>query len=235
MKSKNLEAESMLGMTEKRAKGCPVSGHSKFSRARIGSHKHAKLTRQVGISPALVLTLFLGLPAVLSAQKQQGEWFDLNRLKAGQGVEVIESKMQRHTGKLVTFTDEVLTLQEGGSEFSIKREDIVRVSTASVAKRGRHAVTGLVVGGAIGAAVGAASGSSTGFLGGSSRVLTALVGIAIGAPSGALVGAVVPAHTTVYRAARVTQTGSNNTSGVSISLQNSRQQTVLNGPDSTKD
>jgi len=36
---------------------------------------------------------------------------------------------------------------------------------------------------------------------GAVAAFAALVGIAIGAPSGALVGAVVPAHTTVYRAA----------------------------------
>jgi uncharacterized membrane protein len=235
MKSKELEAESMLGTPEKRAQGCPVSGHSKFSIEGTESHRDAKSTRQRMISPAWVLMLFLGIPAVLSAQKQPGEWSDLNRLKAGQGIEVIESRMQRHAGKLVTFTDEVLTLQEGGSELSIKREDVVRVSTASGAKRGEHAVIGLVVGGAIGAAVGAASGSSTGFLGGSSRGLTALVGIAIGAPSGALVGAVVPAHTTVYRAARVAPIGSNDSSGLGISIQNSPQQSVPNVLDSNKD
>jgi uncharacterized membrane protein len=149
----------------------------------------------------LVLVLFLGLPAALCAQKQQGSWSDLRGLKVGQGIEVIESSMKHHDGEFINVTDEVLTLQEAGSDVSIKREDIVRVSTASGARRGEHAVIGLVVGGLIGAAIGAASGSSHGFLGGSDRGIAALVGIVIGAPSGALVGAVIPAHTTVYRAA----------------------------------
>jgi hypothetical protein len=108
--------------------------------------------------------------------------------------------MKHHAGKFINVTDEVLTLQEAGSDVSIKREDIVRVSTSSAPRRGEHAVIGLVVGGAIGAAIGAASGSSHGFLGGSDRGIASLVGIVIGAPSGALVGAVIPAHTTVYRA-----------------------------------
>jgi len=116
---------------------------------------------------------------------------------------VIESSMKRHPGKFVTVTDELLTLKENGSSVSVKREDVVRVSTSSGPKRGEHAVIGLVVGGAIGAGIGAASGSNTGFLGGSSRGIAALVGVVIGAPSGALVGAVLPAHTTVYRAALV--------------------------------
>jgi hypothetical protein len=140
-----------------------------------------------------------GSPA-LRAQTQQGSWSNLNRLKAGQGIEVIESSLKHHAGKFVTVTDESLTLKENGSDVSVKREDVVRVSTSSGPKRGEHALIGLVVGGAIGAGIGAASGSNTGFLGGSSRGIAALIGIVIGAPSGAIVGAVLPAHTTLYRA-----------------------------------
>jgi hypothetical protein len=151
--------------------------------------------------PALALVFLLAIPAALTAQTQQGSWSDLNRLKAGRGIEVIESHMKRHAGEFVSAGDDSLTLQEGGSAVTLKREDVVRVSTSSTPRRGEHAVIGLVIGGAIGAGIGAFSGSSTGFLGGSSRGISALVGIVIGAPSGALVGAVIPAHTTIYRAA----------------------------------
>ena len=144
--------------------------------------------------PVLILVFFLGLPAALGAQTQQGSWSNLNRLKAGQGIEVIESSMKRHAGKFVTVTDELLTLKENGSDVSVKREDVARVSTSSGPKRGEHALIGLVVGGVVGAGIGVASGSSA-------RGIGALVGVVIGAPSGALVGAVLPAHTTVYRAA----------------------------------
>ena len=107
---------------------------------------------------------------------------------------------KQHLGKFVAVTDESLTLKENGSDVSVKRDAVVRVSTSSGPKRGEHALIGLVLGAAIGAGIGAASGSNTGFLGGSSRGITALVGIVIGAPSGAIVGAVLPAHTTLYRA-----------------------------------
>jgi hypothetical protein len=113
----------------------------------------------------LTLLLFLGLGGALRAQTQQGSWSNLNRLKAGQGIEVIESSLKRHGGKFVTVTDELLTLRENGSDVSVKREDVVRVSTSSGPKRGGHALMGLVAGGAIGAGIGAASGSKTGFLG----------------------------------------------------------------------
>jgi hypothetical protein len=148
----------------------------------------------------LLLLFFLGLSGSLDAQTQKNSWSNLSGLKTGQGIEVIESKLKRHDGKFVTVTDGLLTMKENGSDISIKREDVDRVSTTSVPKRGEHALIGLVVGGAIGAGIGAASGSSHGFLGGSSRGIGALIGIVIGAPSGAIVGAAVPAHTTVYRA-----------------------------------
>ena len=147
----------------------------------------------------LILVLLLALAGGLGAQTQHDSWSNLNRLKAGQGIEVIESNLKQHAGKFVMVTDELLTLNEN-SDVSVRRENVVRVSTSSGTKRGEHVLIGLIVGGAIGAGIGAASGSNTGFLGGSSRGITALVGIGIGAPSGAIVGAVLPAHATVYRA-----------------------------------
>ena len=149
----------------------------------------------------LVLVFFLGLPAALCAQKQQGSWSDLRGLRVGQGIEVIESSVKRHGGEFVSVTDEGLTLQENGSDVSVKREDVVRVSTASGARRGEHAVIGLVAGGLIGAGIGAAAGSRSKGWVGLSEGVGALVGVAIGATSGAIVGAVIPAHTTIYRAA----------------------------------
>ena len=149
----------------------------------------------------LILVLFVGLPAALWAQKQHGSWSDLRGLKVGQGIEVIESSMKHHGGEFVNVSDEVLTLQEKGSDVFVKRENVVRVSTASGARRGEHAVIGLVVGAAGGAGIGAAAGSGSKGWVGLSEGVGALVGIAIGATSGAIVGAVIPAHTTIYRAA----------------------------------
>jgi hypothetical protein len=153
----------------------------------------------------LVLVLFLGLPAALGAQKQKGSWSDLNGLRAGQGIEVIEASLKSHSGEFVTVTDEFLTLKEHGSAVSVRREDVARVSTGSGPKRGEHAVIGLVAGAGIGAAVGAiaadrVSGSGW-FAFRAAPGIGALVGIVIAAPTGAAVGAVLPARTTLYRAA----------------------------------
>jgi hypothetical protein len=202
MRSKALAVQSITEGTEKRAKGCQFSGHPLFSAARIEDPvRPANWRRQVTSRTCLILVLFLGLPAALWAQKQQGSWSDLRGLKVGQGIEVIESSMKHHGGEFVSVSDELLTLQEKGSDVSVKREDVVRVSTASGARRGEHTVIGLVVSAAGGAGIGAAAGSGSKGWVGLSEGVGALVGIAIGAVSGAIVGAVIPGHTTIYRAA----------------------------------
>jgi hypothetical protein len=202
MKNKALAMESVRVLTENWAKGRQLPGHPPFSAARIeASIRPANRRRFVTSPTCLILVLFLELPAALWAQKQQGSWSDLRGLKVGQGIEVIESSMKRHGGEFVNVSDEVLTLQEKGSDVSVKRENVVRVSTASGARRGEHAVIGLVVGAAVGAGIGAAAGSGSKGWAGLSEGVGALVGIAIGATSGAIVGAVIPAHTTIYRAA----------------------------------
>ena len=133
---------------------------------------------------ALAVLMLFGIPAALVAQTPHGSWSNLNALRAGQGIEVIESNMKRHAGEFISVTDELLSLKEKNSNLSVKREDVARVSTSSGPKRVEHAVIGLVVGGAIGAGIGAASGSKTGFLGALHTGITALVGIVIGAQAG---------------------------------------------------
>jgi hypothetical protein len=158
----------------------------------------------------LVFALFLGLSAVLCAQKQRGQWSELNGLRVGQGIEVIEASMKHHGGEFVSVTDEVITLQEKGSDISVRREDVARISTSSGARRGEHAVIGLLVGAGMGAGIGAAAGSRSKGWVGLSEGVGALVGIAIGGTGGVIAGTAVPAHTTIYRAASVVKSDSNN-------------------------
>jgi hypothetical protein len=189
MGNKALAMESVREVTEGRANRCQLSRHSRGL--------HAPFRKRL---TALTLIFLLGTSSIVFAQTQDS-WTRLNGLNAGQGIEVIDSSMKRHDGEFVMVTDELLTLKEHGSDISINREKVARVSTSSGPKRGVHAAIGLVAGAAIGAGIGAASGSNHGFLGGSSRGIAALVGLAIGGVSGSAVGALVPAHTTVYRVA----------------------------------
>jgi hypothetical protein len=202
MKSKALAVQPIPEATAKRVNRYQFSPHPLFSAAWIeATVRPANWRRRVTSRTCLILVLFFGLPAALWAQRQQGSWSDLRGLKVGQGIEVIESSMKRHAGEFVSVSDEVLTLQEKGSDVSVKRQNVVRVSTASGVRRGEHAVIGLVIGAAGGAGIGAAAGSGSKGWVGLSEGVGALVGIAIGATSGAIVGAVIPAHTTIYRAA----------------------------------
>jgi len=202
MKNKALAVESVWELTENRAKGRQLSGHSHRPQARSWSEdRKLREGRLISAPPIMIFVCLLGIPGALAAQTPKSSWSHLNGLKAGQGIEVIESSMKRHAGEFVNVSDEVLTLQEKGSDVSVKRENVVRVSTASGARRGEHAVIGLVVGAAGGAGIGAAAGSGSKGWVGLSEGVGALVGIAIGATSGAIVGAVIPAHTTIYRAA----------------------------------
>jgi hypothetical protein len=201
MKTKALAVRSILEMAEKRANRRQISGHSRSSFAGAGPHA-GKTYYGLGVPawPGLMVMLIfiLGLPAALRAQTQN-QWSDLKGLRVGQGIEVIESSMKNHGGTFVALSDEGITLREKNSDVSIKRESVVRVSTTSGARRGEHAVIGLVVGGVIGAGIGAASFERGAYIG-KWRGIGALVGVAIGAPSGAAVGVCIPAHATIYRA-----------------------------------
>jgi hypothetical protein len=202
MKNKALDAQTIPEVAEIRGHRRQLSGQRLYSNAGGGTQDRKTCQRRRMTSPLCLLLVFLlALPAALFGQKQQGQWSDLRGLRVGQGVVVIESNMKRHDGEFISVTDEALTFQEKGSDISVKREDVVRVSTGSAVRRGEHAVIGLVVGGLAGAGIGAGSGSGSKGWVGLSEGVGALIGVAIGATSGVIVGAVIPAHTTIYRAA----------------------------------
>ena len=194
MKCKALAVQIVPAMPETRAQTCQGSGHLELW--------HVRYSPAMIFRPGLLLVFFLVLPAVLGARAEQGQWSELKGLKLGQGIEVIESSMKSHGGTFVAVTDEAITLREKNSDVSVKRETVARISTTSGARRGEHAVVGLVAGGLLGAGIGALAAGSGRDIIWSNRGLGALVGVAIGAPSGAAVGACIPAHTTIYRAPR---------------------------------
>jgi hypothetical protein len=202
MKNQELVIQIITAMTEKLAQGRPISGHRRASHDGIEPRNRNEGAMRLTTSRiCFMLVFFLVLPFVPGAQAEQGQWSDLKGLKLGQGIEVIESSMKSHGGTFVALTDEAITLREKDSNVSVKRETVARISTTSGARRGEHAVIGLVAGGLIGAGIGAASGKNLFFSRG--RGGGALLGVAIGTPAGAAVGATIPAHTTIYRAPRV--------------------------------
>jgi hypothetical protein len=185
MESKPFGAQSIPEVPT-RARRLQLSWRSPASHTRIGFQDQNAAAQPRITTWCLILLSVLGLSATVCAQKAKDSWSNLNGLRAGQGIEAIESSRKSQSGQFVTVTvtvtDEMFSLQEEGSGVSIKREDVVRVSTSSGPRRGEHAVIGLVVGGGIGAAIAALAGSSHGFFGWSDRGIAALVGIVIGGP-----------------------------------------------------
>jgi hypothetical protein len=102
MKSKALVVKSIFEMTENRAKRYQVYGHSSFRHPGIGpQNRQARGGLFLTSRTYLLLVFFLGLPAVLGAQTRQSSWSNLNGLKAGQGIALIEFSMKRHTGGFI--------------------------------------------------------------------------------------------------------------------------------------
>ncbi len=127
MKNKADAIASVRELTETRANRRQVSGHSRTMHAR-------SRRRFTALRPYSILIFFFGISSIVFAQKQLS-WSRLNGLRAGQGIEVIDSSMKRHDGEFVMVTDELFTLKEHSSDVSIKRENVVRVSTSSGPRR----------------------------------------------------------------------------------------------------
>ena len=199
MKNKVFAVQSSSEMTEKLAKGCPVSGHS---RSGLGA-----LMRKT-----LFLICVLGTRFVSGAQTDQGSWANLNALQAGQKIQVVDINSKKHSGTFVNVSDTEISYQETAGEQTMQKQGVRSVKLMENKHRARNTLTGMGVGGGVGAGVGAGieaatfrSCSSPSFCiqpvgkGGQTGIAAAF-GFVGGAAVGAVVGALVPSHHTIYRA-----------------------------------
>ena len=146
----------------------------------------------------LLMTIF---SVSLQAQEPgKQSWDNLNRLQAGQKIQLVQMDMKSLKGTFLGFTDEMISLRVNKDEVAVRREDVLRVSLRGKRRRGVSALLGaglgLVLGGTIGAAAGAGSG----------EVIHTAVGAWLGAGVGAGVGAAVPfigGNETIYRVKRI--------------------------------
>ena len=149
-----------------------------------------------------ILPMLMAIFSVsLQAQKPgKDSWDNLNRLQAGQKVQVVQMDMKSLKGTFLGFTDEMISLRVKNNEVGVHREEVVRVSLGGKRKRGLSALVGAGLGFGLGAAVGPAVASS------GEPGLDAGVGAIIGAGAGAGVGAAVPfigGYETIYRVKRI--------------------------------
>jgi hypothetical protein len=77
----------------------------------------------------LIAICLLGMPGILLAQSNRGSWEALDNLHAGQRLEVVETSLKQHAGTFVTVSDEAIQLREGATDKSIKKNDVMRVTS----------------------------------------------------------------------------------------------------------
>lgn len=150
----------------------------------------------------LLLLCVLALPCVSSAQSSESSWENLNALRPGQKIEVVETNLKKDTGTFAAVSDDAIRINESTGEQSIPRASVMRVTLRHNKHRLRNTLIGAAVGAGAGAVIGAASYKtcSSSCIGGFNRGEAAGIGAAVGFIGGAAVGAVIPSHPTIYRA-----------------------------------
>ena len=139
-----------------------------------------------------------------SAEPGISDWNNLQQLRAGQRIEVVDTNLKKYKGTFLSFSEEAISLRVGKDEVGVQREDVFRVSLRKKSKRLRNALIGMAIGAGAGVAAAEISirASEPGFF--SERdfwqvpyVVLVSAGIAVGAGVGA---AFPPGYQTIYRA-----------------------------------
>jgi hypothetical protein len=166
------------------------------------SYVDAPARREATVRKVLLVLCAFALSNACWAQTDKATWENLNSLRPGQKIQVLEKVSGKHSGTFLSVDSQQIKLHEKTGDTAVPRENVARVTVPAHCVK--HAVLGLAVGAGAGAAVGAATGgcsnSSTYGCLGASRGEIAAAGAAIGAAIGAIVGAIPPAHKTIYRA-----------------------------------
>ncbi len=124
---------------------------------------------------------------------QQSQWQDLNQIRPGTKIQVVENSLKSTSGKFVAFSETDLTLKVENKDVVIPRDQVHRVSISGK-NRKRNTLIGLAIGAGAGAGVGAATHQIVK----ESWVVPGLMLVYAGVGAG--VGALVPAAKTIYRA-----------------------------------
>lgn len=135
-------------------------------------------------------------PTLLAAQNSG--WTNLRQMKPGQQIRIVLNDARSYTGRFQSADDKAIMLRSHGTDRTLGRSEVRRVTVRSGGHRARHVV--------IGAAIGVGAGVGAGAAIGSSSYVTRSKAIAVAAPAlgvlGAAIGAAVPSGgwTTVYSA-----------------------------------
>ncbi len=165
------------------------------------------------LAPALASGQTVNAPDRLWAAQPQAAavetgWSNLQQLRVGQKIEVVDTNLKKLKGTFLSFSEEAISLRVGKDELGVQREDVFRVSLRKKSKRLRNALIGMTIGAGAGAALAAAENSRTCGdqpfascfdldFGAITYAILVPVGGAVGAGVGA---AFPPGYKTIYRA-----------------------------------
>jgi hypothetical protein len=136
---------------------------------------------------------------VTAAREGTVSWENLNVVRPGQKIEVVDMKLKSYKGGLAAVTDEGITLRVGKDEVTVARGEVVRVSLRENSKRGRNELIGVATGAGAGAVPAGIAAKACANEGGSCPgPVFGMLGV--GASLGAGIGAAFPGYQTVYRA-----------------------------------
>jgi hypothetical protein len=144
----------------------------------------------------LSLICILALSRASWGQSNQASWANLNALRTGQKIQIVDMKSKKHSGTFVSVSDTAISYRDVAGEESIQKPD-VRSVKASKHHRVLNAVVGGVIGGGVGAGIFYGAWEDRGYLGG--KGTGAEIGALIGGVLGVTVGVLMPTNTTIYR------------------------------------
>jgi len=142
----------------------------------------------------LLIILVLALaPSVSWAQAPQDSWENLKKLDVGHKIKIVDMNLRSWQGKLVSVSDQAMTIRQNEQEVAVERDKVLRVTDLEHSRWARNALLGSLIGMGMGAAL---SGGSRG-----TREVHVVTWTMWFGSLGAGVGALVPSHPVIYRVA----------------------------------
>ncbi len=133
-----------------------------------------------------------------AAAADEANWGNLQQLRVGQKIEVVDTNLKKLKGTFLSFSEEAISLRVKKEEVGVQRPNVLRVSLRGRPKRSTSAIAGAAIGALAGLALGAVA-PETECGRGCMMGMATVMGAGVGAGVGAAVS-FVPRYRTIYRA-----------------------------------
>ncbi len=155
------------------------------------------------LAPALASGQTVNAPDRLRAAQPQAAadetgWSNLQQLRVGQKIEVVDTNLKKLKGTFLSFSEEAISLRVKKDEVGVQRPNVLRVSLRGRPKRSTSALVGAAIGALAGLTLGAVV-PETECGRGCMMGMSTVIGAGVGAGVGAAVS-FVPSYRTIYRA-----------------------------------